>query len=84
MLQNQVDYLNELTGQPKETWTFENGKSRANVGNYHLYFAYGGVCLHQMTNDGGGVTTPIGGGCVPKRELYGKLQSFIQGIRLSK
>lgn len=82
MLQNQVDYLNELMGTPKKPWTSENGKTRSNIGNYHLYFAYGGVCLHQIMNEGGGVKTPIGGGCVPKKELYQKLTAFIEGIEL--
>ena len=84
MLQNQVDYLNELTGNPPTSWTRQDGRNRANIGNYHLYFAYGGVCLHQVTNEGGGVKTPIGGGCVPKKELHGKLSAFIEGIELSK
>ena len=86
MLQHQVDYLNTLTGNPSKSWTFdeETKRSKANIGNYHLYFAYGGVCLHQMVNDGGGVTTPIGGGCVPKKELHQKLSAFISGIELGK
>lgn len=84
-LQNQVNWLNEITNQPKEQYTKnEKGEYKANIGNYHLSFAYGGVTLHQMFNDGGGVVTPLGGGYFTKRELYYKLHAFIAGISIGK
>jgi hypothetical protein len=60
------------------------GRILANIGNYHLSWAYGGVCLHQMHNEGGGVTTPIGSGYNTKRELYEKMHAFISGIETQK
>jgi len=77
MLEQRVEYLNEITSSPSKSYT--DGKS--NVGNFHLYFAYGGVNLHRICNEGGGITEPIGGGCGTKRELYEKLNSFINGLQ---
>ena len=80
MLQARIDYLNKITNSPDKPWTRdENGRNKANIGNYHLSGAYGGVCVHRMVTDGGGVDTPICYGHVPKRELYEKLCSFISG-----
>jgi hypothetical protein len=83
-LQYLVARLNEITNQPATQYTETEAGFKANVGNYHLSFAYGGVTLHQMVNDGGGVTTPLGGGYFTKRELDAKLRAFIAGIALGK
>jgi hypothetical protein len=79
-LQAKIDRLNRITGSPAEPWT----AGKANIGNYHLSHAYGGVCLHRMYNDGGGCTTPLIGGYVSKRELAGLLDAFINGIESTK
>ena len=79
-LQAKIDRLNRITGSPAEPYT--NGK--ANVGNYHLSHAYGGVCLHRMHNSGGGVSSPLSTGHVSKRELAGLLSAFIAGIESTK
>jgi hypothetical protein len=79
-LQAKVDRLNRVTGSPAEPYT--NGK--ANIGNYHLSHAYGGVCLHRMHNDGGGVSSPLSIGHVTKRELAGLLSAYIEGIESTK
>ena len=80
-LQQLCDYINELTNSPKEPYTREeSGSVKANIGNYHLYHAYGGVCLHRMVNDGGGIRTPLMSGCVTKRELYNAMQNYIAGL----
>ena len=84
-LEHLVERLNKLTGQATEPWTKQkDGSYKANVGNYHLSGAYGGVCLHQMVNEGGGVTTPLTYGHVPKRELYNALRAFVSGVELGK
>jgi len=49
-----------------------------------LSHAYGGVCLHRMYNEGGGVTSPLSTGHIPKRELLGLLHAFINGIESQK
>lgn len=79
-LQSIVDRINRITGSPMEPWT--NGK--ANIGNYHLSHAYGGVCLHRMSTNGGGVSSPLSTGHIPKRELAGLLYAFISGIDTAK
>jgi hypothetical protein len=77
MLDARAARLNRMTGSPAEPYT--NGK--ANVGNYHISHAYGGVCLHRMHNEGGGVSCPIIGGHVPKRELLGLIDAYIAGLQ---
>jgi uncharacterized membrane protein YqiK len=59
MLNARVKRLNELTQSPAEPYSRIDGKNVANIGNFHLSHAYGGVCLHRMYNDGGGVTTRL-------------------------
>lgn len=78
-LQARIDWLNKITGSPVEPYT--DGK--AQVGNYHLSHAYGGVCLHRMHNESGGVSSPLSSGHVPKRELSGLLDAFIKGIEVT-
>lgn len=75
-LQAVVDRLNRITGSPMTPYA--NGK--AQIGNYHLSHAYGGVCLHRMHNEGGGVSAPLSAGHVTKRELYGLMQAYISGL----
>jgi hypothetical protein len=79
-LQAKVNRLNRITNSPAEPYT----DNKANIGNFHLSHAYGGVCLHRMYNDGGGCTAPLIGGHVSKRELAGLLDAFIAGIESTK
>ncbi len=75
-----IDHLNNITGNPATPWTRKDGKFTANIGNYHLDEAYGGVQLNQMDNEGGGVHCPMGQGFDTKRDLEAKLRAFINGI----
>ena len=85
MLQLKVDYLNKITGNPAESWTKDDdGRFHANIGNYHISSAYGGVSLEQMCTDGGGVHSVFGIGHVPKRELYNRLCAYINGYEDAK
>jgi hypothetical protein len=78
-------WINERTGSPLEPYTREEGgKFRANIGNYHLSQAYGGVCLHRMHNESGGVTTPLVHGHIPKRELEIAMRAFLSGLETAK
>ena len=83
MLQLRIDRLNELTGQPMTPYTKTENGLKANIGNYHLSHAYGGVCVHQMHNDGGGVSCPLNHYHAPKREVFESLGAFIAGIELA-
>ena len=77
-LQAMVDRLNGLTGSPVKPYI----DGVAQIGNFHISHAYGGVCLHRMHNLSGGVSDPLYCGHCPKRELYSKIYCFIQGIEL--
>lgn len=85
MLQARIDYLNQITGNPATPYTRAPGeRMKANIGNYHLSSAYGGVNLNQMHNDGGGVTCPLGSYHRPKGELMRELDAFIAGFELAR
>lgn len=78
-LNSLCDYLNTITNSPLKPWA--NG--RANVGNYHISHAYGGVCLHRHVNEGGGITCPLSNGHGTKRELYNTMQAYISGLEVT-
>lgn len=87
-LNNRCDYLNKLTGSPAAPYApwveGQPNTQRAQVGNFHISGAYGGVQLHRISNTGGGVSTPLNTGYVTKRELYEALSAFIAGIELER
>jgi hypothetical protein len=68
--------INAATGSPATPYA--DGK--AQIGNFHISFAYGGVCLHRMCNVSGGVSTPLMGGHVPKRELFNAMHAYLAGL----
>jgi len=78
-LDNLCKYLNELTKNPVEQ--YKDGK--ACIGNYHISHAYGGVCLHRMVNENGGIRTILSSGHVPKRALWNEMHAFIKGLEVS-
>lgn len=80
MLEARIRRLNELTGSPLTPWSQIDGKNVANVGNFHLSCSYDGVCLHRMSNKSGGVSTPLVSYHTTKRDLYDRINSFMDGI----
>ena len=85
MLESKLAYLNRITENPPTQYTLDaEGKYTANIGNYHLSQCYGGVCVHQIMNEGGGVTVPLTDGYRPKREVFTELSAFIRGIEAGK
>lgn len=77
--------INKLLHTPASPYAKgEDGCYRSNPGNYHLSFAYGGVALHQMSNNFGGVYDVFRVGHVPKRELEAAMFAFIEGIECGK
>jgi len=70
-LQQQIDRLNQCAGTPQEPYI----DGVAQVGNYHLSFAYGGVALHQM-HPSGGVIDVFRRGHMPKRELHNLMFNY--------
>lgn len=84
-LQAVVDRINDMTNSPKESYSLNGqGRHTAQIGNYHLSFAYGGVSLHRMVNEGGGVSDVFSSGHMPKRELLELMHAFITGYSTEK
>jgi hypothetical protein len=79
-LQAIVDRLNNIMDKPRTTYLKTGDKYISQIGNYHLSFAYGGVALHQIVNDKGGVRDVLGTGHVTKRELAGRMYSYVAGL----
>lgn len=79
-LEAQVDRINQLTGSPLEPYTYVDGKFLANIGNYHLDQAYGGIKLNRMFNVGGGICAISKNGFVTKRELSSWMDAYIAGL----
>jgi hypothetical protein len=85
-LQPAIDRLNRETNSPASPWARrdEDGRRRANIGNYHLSQAYGGFSLHRMVNESGGVSDVFSCGHVPARDLYNQLHAFLRGIEFGR
>lgn len=85
-LQAICDRINRTAGTPLNSWTRNEatGRQTANIGNYHIDGAYGGVSLHQMLSDGGGVRDVFRCGHVSKRELSKLMFAFIDGLETAR
>jgi len=79
-----VARINKVTGNPENAYTRKDGTYQANPGCYHLSWAYGGVCLEQMSNKGGGVRTVLYTGYTTKRRLMDAMQAYLAGIEKGK
>jgi len=79
-LDGSVNYLNRITGNNPDPSRRENDKWVANVGNFHISGAYGGVALHQMCNEAGGIRDIFQQGHMPMRELYNLIHAYAKGI----
>lgn len=84
MLESRVRRINELTNSPLTPYTTIDGKTTANIGNFHISHAYGGVCLHRICNTGGGVRTPIISYHTTKRHLYDLMCAWTDGIMFAQ
>ena len=73
--------LNKQLDRPLKPYIKENGKLTAQIGNFHLYQAYGAYGLHEMASEGGGIRQTVDLGT--KKELYTALHKLIQGIELA-
>ena len=76
-----IDELNKQLDRPLKPYIKENGKLTAQIGNFHLYQAYGAFGLHEMANKSGAVHETISLGT--KKELYTALHKLIQGVELA-
>ena len=83
-LDNLAARLNTLTKSPAKPYDTVDGRMVAQVGNFHISHAYGGVCLHRMSNTSGGVSTPLTSYHEPKRALFDKMHAFIDGLEFAQ
>jgi hypothetical protein len=83
-LENEIRILNESTNNPVETYTVDKKSKdiKANIGNYHLYRAYGSFALQQICNESGGATDIFS--LTTKKELYDQISSMLKGIGIGK
>lgn len=72
--------INLATNSPTETYVKVGNEYVAQIGNYHIGFAYGGVSLHRMVNASGGISDVFGCGHTTKRDLYNRMHSFLAGL----
>lgn len=78
-LQATVDRINRTAGTPEMPYSKRTDKMEPNAKCYHLSFAYGGVALHQMCDEGTGVHDILNGHKT-KRELYNEMHAFLKGM----
>ena len=76
--------MNRATNSPVEPYTTQNGKTVANVGNYHLEEAYGGYNVTRTIGQGDEIHHPFGDDFMPKRELLGRIRAFLAGIKAGR
>ena len=81
-LENLVERINKVTNSPMTPYTRSPDGLAANINNYYLDYAYGGVKLVQMVNKHGGITEISRNGHGTKRELYNWMQAFLTGTQL--
>jgi len=80
-LEAAVERLNRLTGHQLAPYTkLDNGKHVPNAGNYHLDYAYSGVKLVQMCDEGTGIKNVLSMGYETKKNCYNAIHSYIKGI----
>ena len=83
-LQSRIDTINSILNRPATPYSQVEGKLIANIGNFSLSQAYGGFGVHLMTNESGGVSTPIWAGHITARDACERISAFIAGIQFSK
>jgi len=73
-LTNMLDRINAATGSPKDY--LKDGKIQ--VGNHHIYGAYGLVAMHRTVNEAGGADDMTGLGT--KRDLHNMMRAYLKGV----
>ena len=76
-LQTIVDGLNRQTHSPMTPYA----DGQWHIGCYCLSYAYGGVALHRVHNEAGGMQDVLERGHVSKRDLYNLLRAYSAGLQ---
>ena len=82
MLKYKIDCINKALGMPLTPYDRNESGMKANIGNYHLYQAYGSVGVHKICNEGGGIIQVFG--LETKRETYNNLCEYLVWIHANK
>jgi len=69
--------INAAQNTPAKPYERINDKLIGQVGNYHISGAYGGVSLHQMSNESGGARDVFSCGHITKRDLYNRMRAYL-------
>ena len=77
-----IEWLNKELNRPLKPYERVDGFYEAQIGNFHMYSAYGKYGLHEMNNEHGGVKTIIHLGT--KKELFNSIHRLLDGIRLER
>ena len=72
-----------VNGAELEPYVRDGDGLHAVIGAYTISGAYGGVSLHRIVNENGGVTDVFGCGHMPKRELYDRMEAFLRGLEVA-
>jgi len=80
-LQAVCDRINRAQGTPLKPYEKgPDGQYHPQAKCYHLSYAYGGVSLHKMRDEGLGVHDVFGCGHVSKRNLSERMFAFIKDL----
>jgi hypothetical protein len=84
-IERALDDLNRVLGRNPDAYSREEGgRYKVNVGTYTYEHSASGYCLELITNEGGGVTNPLGGRRVTKRELLAQIEAIIYGVKAAR
>lgn len=75
-----IEQINIAKENPLTPYTRDGEKLVANIGNFHLSQAYGGVCVNEIANEAGGCRMPIWCGHIPKRDAEMQLRAYLMGL----
>ena len=74
-LEHAVDRLNRIAER-------DRNPDKPTVGSFVLSRAYGGVSLHEMSNERGGVRSVFRCGHVPKARMLALIEAFTDGMEV--
>jgi hypothetical protein len=83
-LKKLCELINISTGSPATPYTRTETGLVANIGNFHLSQGYGGVCVHRIANEDGGITTPIWATYISKKAAEGNMRAYLAGCETRK
>jgi len=82
-LDAKIGILNRMLDAPEASYIKqEDGRYKAQIGNYCLEQSLTGYQIHRISNDGGGVSCPFGHWTMTAKEVCLQLEAAISMIRI--